>query len=205
MRARLAIEYAAVTVHLREITLKDKPKAMLRCSPKGTVPVLVLPDGSIIDESRDIVMWALSLNDPRKCLPAAGSVELAEANRLIDENDGVFKFYLDRYKYADRYPEHSASYYREQGEAFIQHLERRLERQSYLLGEQQSVADIAIAPFIRQFAHVDKDWFESAPYPKVQCWLDAFLRSESFAVVMAKYPVWKLNDEPVCFPVFRGE
>lgn len=202
MRARMAISYSRVSVELREVVLRAMPESLLACSPKGTVPVLVLvlQDGVVLDESRDIMDWALAAHDPEHWLPAADSEAAAETARLIDANDTVFKPQLDRYKYAVRYPEHPAGYYREQGEQFLQQLEHRLQQHSWLLDGRIRVVDVAIFPFVRQFAHVDRDWFDQAPYPHLQHWLDRLLTSELFSGVMIKYPQWKVGDVPIVFP-----
>jgi glutathione S-transferase len=151
IRARLSIAVSGVSVEYREIALRNKPQAMLLISPKGTVPVLQLADGRVIDQSLDIMLWALALNDPQQWLQGEKSLP-ESAKALIDTNDGPFKFWLDRYKYADRHPEQSAEHYRQQAEEFLQSLERLLEVREYLLGEHLSIADMAIFPFIRQFA-----------------------------------------------------
>lgn len=196
MRARLAIAYAGITVELREVALRDKPAELLTASPKGTVPVLVLPDNQIIEESLDIMHWAIqhydlqNWNDIRQNLGA---------QKLIQTNDDQFKYYLDRYKYADRYPEHSAAYYRKQGEAFLSQLEQCLQQNPYLFGATFSLADAAIAPFIRQFAAVDTDWFTTSPYPALRQWLDAFVDSALFQSVMQHYQAWHNNSELVLF------
>jgi glutathione S-transferase len=195
IRARLAIYASGVTVELREILLRDKPEHMLELSPKGTVPVLQLANGEVIDESIDVFHWALQINDPNVWLTA----DKGELAQLVERNDGEFKHWLDRYKYSVGYPEFSAEYYRRQAEVFIAELEQRLIASQYLLGSRLSGADMAILPFIRQFAFVDKAWFDSAPYPKVQAWLAEFLTSELFLAVMDKYPPWQVGDDVVCF------
>lgn len=200
MRARMAISYSRVTVELREVLLREMPATLLACSPKGTVPVLVLPDGEVLEESRDIMGWALAAHDPGHWLPAAGGRAAAETGRLIAENDSVFKAWLDRYKYAVRYPEHPAQHYRAQGEQFLQLLEQRLQQHTWLLDEGMRLADVAIFPFVRQFAHVDLDWFRGASYPHLQQWLDRLLGSRLFSGVMGKYPQWQAGDAPVVFP-----
>jgi glutathione S-transferase len=196
MRARFALYTSGVTVELREVALRDKPTSMLAASPKGSVPVLVLPDGCVIDESREIMQWALHQHDPDGWLGKNDSyVDLATP--LIIENDTAFKNHLDRYKYADRYPEHPQIYYRSEAEIFLQQLENRLRATHFLLGDAMSIADVAIFPFIRQFAEVDKDWFAQAPYSSLQRWLEIFLGSERFDAVMKKYSVWHPGDPPV--------
>jgi glutathione S-transferase len=193
MRARLAIGHAGIKVELREIELRSKPIQMLEASPKGTVPVLVLGDGSVIDESLDIMRWALQQNDPGKWL------QVNDFEALIQWNDSRFKDNLDRYKYADRYPEHPAGFYRQQGELFLTELESRLILTQNLCGDCFSIADAAIAPFIRQFAAVDETWFQASPYPALKRWLAAFLTGPLFDVVMKKYAGWKPGSSSVVF------
>lgn len=199
MRARLGIFYSCMKVELREVVLRDKPASMLDYSPKGEVPVLILPDGTVLEESLDIIHWALSYNDPQHWLPADETIR-QQAMVLIEENDGHFKHNLDRYKYPERYPDEQGHDYRAEGEVFLQKLEQDLNQHRYLLGEHLSITDIAILPFIRQFAHTDKDWFDQAPYPHLQQWLNDFLESELFLSVMKKYPAWQPNDVPGYFP-----
>ena len=181
MRARLALRYSGVCVRIIEVSLKAKPAEMLALSPKGTVPVLSV-NGEVIDESLAIMQWALAQHDPDNWRLQGDPSVLA----LIDENDQGFKYHLDRYKYAERYPEHPMEHYRAEGEVFLQKLERLLEDRAYLLAHHPSLADMAMAPFVRQFAHVDRDWFARAPYPRLQRWLEAFLQSPLFIGVMAK-------------------
>lgn len=197
IRARMALAYAGVQVELREILLREKPPQMLAASTKGTVPVLVLPDGSVLDESYDVMRWALNHHDPDHWCEAALA---AEANALIEQNDVSFKVHLDHYKYADRHPQHTMEYYRSQAEGFLQILEAQLTTARFLLGEKISVADVGIFPFIRQFAFVDKTWFDQAPYPKLQNWLAYFLNSALFLSVMEKYPVWQEGAAIRLFP-----
>ncbi|NNA20184.1 glutathione S-transferase [Pseudomonas lundensis] len=184
MRARMALRYSGVPVSIIEVSLKAKPAQMLAASPKGTVPVLVCADGRVIEQSLEIMHWALSQNDPDVWLPA--DRPLIEA--LIEENDTRFKVLLDRYKYAVRYPEYPMEHYRAQGAVVLQRLECLLEHTPYLTGTTLTLADVALAPFIRQFAHVDRAWFAQAPYPKLQAWLERFLASGLFTAVMAKQP-----------------
>mgnify|MGYP001822865740 FL=1 len=167
MRARLALQYSRVKVELREVDLKDKPDEMQSLVKNATVPILQLTDGSIIEESWDIIIWAIRQNDPDLWLGDDESY-LFESEMLIEMNDYSFKIDLDHYKYADRYPEFPVEHYRAEGEEFLQDLEEILSQSKYLLGETMSVADIGIFPFIRQFAFVDKAWFDCAPYPALQ-------------------------------------
>ncbi len=202
MRARLAIVLAELKVELREIVLKNKPAQMLAISPKGTVPVLELveTDGSsrrVIEESRDILQWALEQHDPQAVL----DVEPASAQALIEQNDNEFKHWLDRYKYSDRYPELSQLEYRERGEVFLQVLETLLAQHRYLLGDTISSADIGIMPFVRQFAHVDQEVFYQLPYPHLQQWLRDWLQHPAFQQVMVKLPAWQEGDPLVVFPI----
>ena len=179
MRARMALRYSGVPLSIVEVSLKAKPAEMLAASPKATVPVLVCADGSVIEQSLDIMHWALARHDPDNWLQPGCAA-------LIEENDTRFKVLLDRYKYAIRYPEHPMEYYRAQGAEFLQRLEDVLARSAYLAGPALSLADVALAPFVRQFAHVDRDWFEQAPYPRLNAWLEQFLASELFSSVMKK-------------------
>lgn len=188
MRARLALKYAEQPVEHREVILRDIPQQLVDISPKATVPVMQLADGTVVDESLDIALWALEQQDPNKLLGSLS--QLPDMLALINENDNDFKAWLDRYKYADRHPDQTPEYYRQQGEFFLQKLEDRLRHYPYLFGVDIRLADIAIMPFVRQFAHVDKRWFESADYPNLQRWLNEWLDSDSFRSVMTKYPQW---------------
>lgn len=178
----MALRYACVAVEIREISLKDKPVHLLQVSPKGTVPVLVLSDGKVIDQSLEIMRWALQQKDLDAWLP----LDAVDTTLLIDENDGSFKQALDKYKYAIRFPEQSAQYYRSQAEVFLNKLEARLAKNKFLIGDVLSLADVAIFPFIRQFAGVDATWFESADYPKLKAWLQYLLESDLFKQIMEK-------------------
>jgi glutathione S-transferase len=199
MRARMAIAYAGIAVELREVVLRDKPPSLLTYSPKGEVPVLVLPGGTVIDESRDIMLWALGQQDAEGWLPA-DKKEREVMESLMDENDGKFKIWLDHYKYADRFPEHSAEHYRAQGEVFLAKLESRLAGTAYLFGDSCRIGDVAIFPFVRQFAFADKAWFDDAPYPRLQQWLEGFLASALFGRIMSKYMQWHEGDAVTVFP-----
>ena len=198
MRARLAIRYSGTAVELREVLLRDMPASLVAISPKRTVPVLVLPNGQVLDESWDIIQWALRQADPDGWT-GEGGCYLAAALPLVEENDTCFKADLDHYKYASRYPEHPPAYYRARAEKFLAMLEPRLAATGWLLGETLSVADIAIFPFIRQFAMVDMNWFEQSPYGALRAWLSRLLASDLFLSVMQKYPVWEAGSRPVIF------
>ena len=183
----MTLNYASVAVELREVLLRDKPGSMLQASPKGTVPVLILPDGTVIDESIDLMRWALAQRDPERWW--RHDLE-AETNKLVKENDFVFKKHLDQYKYADRYPQQPQSFYRAEAEVFLRKLEQILLHKHYLMNDRLTFSDVAIFPFVRQFAYVDKTWFDSAPYPRLQAWLQSFLDSDLFSGAMTKYPRW---------------
>ena len=198
MRARLGLLFAGRQVELREITLKNKPPQMLVISPKGTVPVLQLLDGTVIEESREIMTWALEQQDAQGLLAAQ---TLPQANTLIDKNDNEFKYWLDRYKYADRHLEMSQAEYRQRGEAFLQLLEELLTKNPYLLGKGITLADIGIMPFVRQFAHVNRDVFYNLPYPNLQRWLQDWLQHPLFLQAMTKFQPWQDGDEEVVFPL----
>lgn len=189
IRARLALAVSEIEYEHCEVQLRDKPEAMLIASPKGTVPVLVLSGGRVIDESLDIMLWALQQHDPEHWLPIAGKNPDTKAENimgLIQQNDFEFKPWLDRYKYSDRYLENSEEFYRQKGEEFIGELETLLSEQSFLFGDSITLADMAIAPFVRQFAHVDREWFFATRYSGVIKWLNRFLESERFLLVMKK-------------------
>jgi glutathione S-transferase len=192
----MALARSGHQLALREVLLSDKPAQMLEASSKGTVPVMIFPDGAVLDESRDIMRWALTRRDPDHWLDV--DQDLAEA--LIDINDQDFKECLDRYKYAEYFPDQSEAEYRAQGQHFLSQLEERLSGQAYLFGERPSYADIAIGPFIRQFAHVDMTWFEASPYRKLIDWLKCFENSRAFTSVMEKYSVWQPGDSATLFP-----
>ncbi|MFK3642423.1 glutathione S-transferase [Pseudomonas protegens] len=185
MRARLALRYAGVPMRIVEVSLKAKPAEMLALSAKGTVPVLALED-RVIDESLEIMHWALAQHDPEDWRLTADPTAQAQMAALIAENDQVFKVHLNRYKYAERYPEAPMEHYRAQGEAFLARLDSLLQQRRYLLAEHPSLADMALLPFVRQFAHVDREWFAQTPYRSLQEWLQEQLESELFLAVMAK-------------------
>lgn len=195
----MAIHSSSLAVELRDVLLKDKPASMLEASPKGTVPVLVLEDGRVIDESIDILFWALEASDPDQLL-AKTAPSRSELEKLISENDGRFKSALDKYKYHVRFPKQSREDYRAQGEEFLQKLETLLAKNRFLLSNQPSAADFAIFPFVRQFANSDRDWFDNAPYPKLQQWLNHWISSEAFKHIMKKRPLWSSGKTGPVFP-----
>jgi len=189
MRARLVIHYCDIKLEQRDILLKDKPLAMLQASPKGTVPVLVLPDGEVIDESRDIMLWALAQGADNHAL--LGNQQQQDAiSQLLNQCDYDFKPYLDKYKYWVGHPESSQLDYRRSAEVFLQQLELVLEQQRFLLGDALTLAELGIFPFIRQFANVDIKWFEQSPYPCLRNWLNNLINSDAFTVIMQNYPLW---------------
>ncbi|MBP5126497.1 glutathione S-transferase [Pseudomonas protegens] len=185
MRARLALRYAGVPLRIVEVSLKAKPPEMLALSAKGTVPVLDI-DGRVIDESLEIMHWALDQHDPDNWRLMGAPEAQTQMAALIAENDQVFKVHLNRYKYAERYPEAPMEHYRTQGEAFLARLDSLLQQRRYLLAAHPSLADMALLPFVRQFAHVDREWFAQTPYRSLQEWLQEQLESELFLAVMAK-------------------
>ncbi|MBD3759120.1 glutathione S-transferase [Rhizorhabdus sp.] len=192
MRARMALLASGTVCELREVKLSDKPGALIAASPKGTVPVLVLPDRTVIDQSIDIMRWALSRNDPEGWL---GGDDAA----LIAANDGPFKHHLDRYKYPGRYGTDAAEH-RAAGLALLGLLEERLAQGAYLSGGARGLADIAVMPFVRQFAETDRGWFDSQPVPALRAWLAGLLASPLFAAAMLRVPPWAAGQPAVLFP-----
>ncbi len=193
MRARLAIAVSGQRCELREVVLKNKPPELLAASPKATVPVLVLPGGEVIAQSLDIMQWALRQRDPEGWLLTDLPVQLA----LIAASDGDFKRDLDRYKYPNRHAgEHAgddqafAEGHRANAAAWLMELEVRLKRHAWLFGPGASMADMAILPFVRQFAHTDASWFAGQPWPHLKQWLTAWESGALLARVMGKYPAW---------------
>jgi len=196
MRARLALAASGEPYELREVVLRDKPAELLAASPKGTVPVLVLTDGTIIDQSLDVMLWALRRNDPEDWLsPPRASID--EMLALIAGNDGDFKRHLDRYKYPNRYPEESAGdaqafaqQHRSEGAAWLAKLDGML-AEGWLFGARASLADMALLPFVRQFAHTDAAWFAAQGWPRLQAWLAGFEAGALYASVMGKHSPWR--------------
>ncbi len=195
IRARMALEYASITCELREVKLSNKPQAMINLSHKGTVPVLQLMDGSVIDESLDIMLWALEQADTDHWLDE----EQNDSRFLIEKNDHEFTQHLEQYKYFQRFPEHSQLFYREKAEEFIGVLETNLQEHEDigLVSNRLTLVDVAIFPFIRQFAHVDWEWFSNSQYRNLISWLVKFEESELFMTVMNKYKPWQENDDAV--------
>ncbi len=210
MRARLGILLAQQSVLIRAVVTNNKPAEMLAISPKGTVPVLIINhiegseaqhqpgalvderiiDASIIDESIDIMLWALKRNDPQNLLRAEDPVHLESMLELIRKNDKEFKSRLEVYKLAKRFHKESEVKDRQDCEVFIAALEKRLERHHNLMGDQDSLVDYALLPFVRQFARVDRKWYLQSPYPKCRDWLNRHLQMPLYTKAMAKYPLW---------------
>ena len=199
MRARLAIAASGENVELREIMLRFKPEAFRAVSAKATVPVLELGSGQVIDQSRDIMFWALQRNDPQNWLDIWYR-DPNEVNRFIDRLDGSFKHNLDRYKYASRYNADRALTHRLAGAEFLSELDFKLGQESFLSGKNAGILDFASLPFVRQFRIADPDWFDQQHWPYMHKWLSAFLTSRTFAEVMIKYTPWQEGAEPVFFP-----
>ena len=205
MRARMAIAAAGVECRLREVVLRDKPTEMLEASPKGTVPVIVELDGTVIEESLDVMAWALGQNDAEGWLaPELGT--RAEMDALVAECDGPFKRALDRYKYPNRYEDEGIirEDQRALGLAFLERLNTQLEDRPQLFGAKVSYADIAIFPFIRQFANTDRTWFDALDLPNLQAWLESHLESTRFKEIMPKFAQWKTGDVEPVFPNGSG-
>jgi UPF0176 protein len=199
MRARMALSISGQVCELREVVLRDKPQEMLDASAKGTVPVLIDPDGHVLDQSLEIMLWALKRKDPEKWLsPEQGSLE--EMLALIAQFDDRFKYHLDRYKYPDRYENIDALVHRTEGALYLEKLNAQLNQTAYLFGAHRALADIAIAPFIRQFALADPAWFSAQPWPQLHAWLATFIDSDLYARIMEKYPQWVSGSAGVIFP-----
>jgi len=225
MRARLAIASSGQRCELREVVLRDKPQALMQASPKATVPVLVLADGRVLEQSLDIMMWALRQHDPQGWL-CPQREDLAAMLALIAECDEAFKPELDRYKYPQRFSHEQAApaadrdptgtavddprrgdqaaqtqarLHRAAGAQWLNTLEARLAEHGFLFGARVSLADMAVAPFVRQYAQVDRTWFDAQAWPHLHGWLRAWLESTLFAEVMVKYLPWAPGAEPVWF------
>ena len=199
MRARLAIASSGTEVELREILLRDKEPAFLEASPSATVPCLVT-QGNVIDESRDIMVWVLSQNDPEGWLDMPN-----EGHDIIDLIEGPFKVALDRYKYSSRYQGADKANERAAASAYLQDLNVRLEGNAFLFGSDATLADMATLPFVRQFANTDRQWFDAQGWPHLAAWLIEFLDSTRFKAIMQKYPVWQPDDPITLFPEVRSE
>ena len=204
MRARLALLASGIVCELREVVLRNKPAELLAASPKGTVPVLITPDGQVIDQSLEIMLWALRQNDPEHGLPAETDTDTFDAGMsLLSRCDGAFKHHLDRYKYPQRYA-HEAGADKQMSRAtaaqFVADLEAGSAQNHSLFNSSPGMFDAGIAPFIRQFAHTDAAWFAAQPWPQVQAWLRAFEVSAAFKQVMQPYAPWQAGAAMVVFP-----
>jgi len=191
MRARMALHDAGIQCEVREVDLKDKPQALRGISAKATVPALRLPDGRVIDESLDIMAWALIQNDPAGWLQPDHSAML----QLIEQNDSHFKYHLDRYKYPERYGEQNGETHFRQACDVLAALEQRLTQSVFLFGDSASMADVALFPFVRQFAAVDRSAFEALPMARLQHWLSGWVNDARFLAIMVKRKVWHMDDE----------
>ncbi|MCH9808886.1 MAG: glutathione S-transferase [Alphaproteobacteria bacterium] len=205
MRARLAIAISGQVCELREVKLANKPAELVAASSKATVPVLIDVDGRVIEESLDIMLWALERNDPEAWLvPSDG--DIADMLGLIELIDGPFKRHLDRYKYGNnRFAEDDGGKgvdpIEHRGEALVVlgEFEQRLAKSKNLFSARGSLADFATVTFVRQFANVDRAWFDAQPMPGVQRWLGDFLASDLFARCMEKYEPWRSGEAGVKF------
>lgn len=199
MRARLAIASSGLVCELREVVLAHKPPALLLASAKGTVPVLLPPTGPVVDQSLDIMLWALRQKDPQQWLPRDGE-SMADALQWIAQCDGPFKLQLDRYKYPHRHALQDGLAYRTQAAIFLNRMNQHIHAHGFLAGQCIGLADMAIAPFVRQFAHVDPAWFGGQDWPALQSWLRAFETSTLLEQVMEKYAAWQPGQAMVLFP-----
>ena len=204
MCARLGILLAEQSVTLRAITMDEKPEEMLLASPKGTVPVLVVDADTVIDESLEIMLWALRRNDPQNLLYSDQAEALPEILKIIEENDNEFKPSLEKYKRSKRFHNEAEVADRLACEPFIQGLESRLNQHDYLIGATPSLLDFALLPFVRQFSKVNRQLFREGPYTKLQRWLDGHMQSRLFARAMLKYPFWLESSEEFVFGCSKG-
>ena len=187
MRARMSLLESRVEVELREVILRDRPEHMMDISPKGTVPVLLLPDGAVIEESLDIMLWSLD-----------ESWLAGDWKELIDVNDGDFKHHLDRYKYNNRYENVlSSEEHREHALSILKTYDERLSNQAYLCGDSISLADLALSPFVRQFANTDRGWFDQLPLLHLHNWLIGILEGDLFKSCMVKHKQWQNGQVPI--------
>lgn len=192
MRARLALTSSKIMVEIREILLRDKPAEMIEASSKATVPVLI-SDGKVLDESRDIMDWALAQNDPE------GWLDRYDPN-LVSECETTFKNALDKYKYASRFADVDATEQRGIAAEFLQKLDKILAQQPFLSGADFGYTDGAILTFVRQYANVDRIWFDQQNWPYLAEWLENFLQSERFSFIMQKFPLWQAGNPAIYFP-----
>ncbi|MGS0676366.1 glutathione S-transferase [Shewanella sp. 0m-4] len=199
MRARLAIYASRQQVELRDLVLSNKPLELLQASPKGTVPVLVQADGKVIEQSLEVMLWALTLSDPDDHLDNADPQALDEMLALITVFDTEFKVCLEKYRCSKRYHEASLIEDREACETYLKGLEQRLTQHKYLISDSPSLVDLALLPFIRQFARVERQWYRQSPYPNLRDWLNSYLQSRMFSKVMTQHPLWLETGEGIVF------
>ena len=199
IRARLALDASEQRCELREVVLRNKPAEMLQASPKGTVPVLVDVDGTVIDESLDIMLWALKRHDPERWLQPE-SHSLDDMLALIGHFDSHFKHHLDRYKYPTRYAGADAAQSRDEASVDVRTIEQRLESAPFLFGNRPALSDMAIAPFVRQFVNVDAAWSAIEPWPRVRHWLETITHSPRFERIMRSLPAWEPGTQGAQFP-----
>ena len=192
----MAIHISGQRCELREVLLRDKPPSMLEYSAKGTVPVLILQDGKVIDDSLDVIDWALNLNDPDDW---QRSKDTKKTKELIKINDGEFKYHLDRYKYSKRYDNEDPEFHRKKCLKFIESVNNELSNSKYIFDDNISYADIVLLPFIRQFRIADIEWFDSLPYDNLKKWLSSFLDSSLLNSIMKKYDLWQEGDSLIIF------
>jgi len=199
MRARLGIFKSKQRVIIRDIVLSNKPDEMITASSKGEVPVLVVSPSLVIDQSLDVMLWAFNESDPNDLLHRQDEAILTEMLTLIAQFDTGFKTAFDKYSSAKRYHDENVDQYRQNCEVYIQALEQRLNEHAFLMSENESLADLAILPFIRKFARVERKWYLQSPYPKLRAWLNNYLQSALFSKVMKDYPLWLESKEVIIF------
>ena len=192
MRARIALRYSKISYIHREIKLSNRPKELYDISSKGTVPVLLNIDGNVIDESMDIMYFALNYKDPKNWF----KTNINKQNKLIKRNDSQFKKSLDKYKYHVRFKENTYEFYQDSMAKFLREYDFILKNQKYLINEKISLADIALFPFIRQCAHVDLNWFQNN-FKNLSAWLEDFKTSDLFSSIMIKYEIWSSGDKNI--------
>ena len=196
MRARFAIRSSKIIVEIREIKLQEKPLEFLKLSPKGTVPVLITNSGEVLEESLDIIYWALNKNDPHKWL-AKGKLEHQEVIKLLDDLENKFKPNLDKYKYPSRFSGVDQFFHRDKNLCFLKKLNSYLENNKSLNCEHLSLLDYAIFPFVRQFRNVDQDWFDKLNFIFLNKWVNQIIDSNDFSSIMKKFKIWEPNDVPI--------
>ena len=196
MRARFAIRSSQIIVEVREIKLQEKPSEFLKSSLKGTVPILIKKSGEVLEESLDIINWALNTNDPDKWL-AKGKLESHEIAKLLDDLENKFKPNLDKYKYPNRFSGVDQFLYRNKNLCFLEKLNSQLEKNKSLNCEHLTLLDYAIFPFVRQFRNVDQEWFEKLNFIFLNKWINQIIDSQDFSSIMKKFKKWEPNDLPI--------